>query len=73
MRREDINNLTGHADNSVTGKHYAKVTPDDLRPVLQAIANEIERLMVEGVGAKVIDCESACNNDPPLALIGVQN
>ncbi len=54
MRREDINNLTGHADHSVTGKHYAKATPDDLRPVLQAIANEIERLMVEGVGAKVI-------------------
>lgn len=54
MRREDINNLTGHADHSVTGKHYAKATPDDLRPVLQAIANEIERLMVEGVGGKVI-------------------
>jgi hypothetical protein len=22
---------------------------------------------------KTYDCESACNNDPPLALIGVQN
>jgi integrase len=54
MRREDINNLTGHADQSVTGKHYAKATPDDLKPVLQAIANEIERLLVEGVGGKVI-------------------
>ena len=59
MRREDINNLTGHADHSVTGKHYAKATPDDLRPVLQAIANEIERLMLEGVGAKIIPLATA--------------
>ena len=48
LRREDINRLTGHVDSSVTGKHYAKVTPDDLRPVLQAIVNEIERLMLYG-------------------------
>lgn len=61
MRREDINNLTGHADHSVTGKHYAKATPDDLRPVLQAIANEIERLMVDGVGGKVIQLATAAN------------
>ncbi len=54
LRREDINRLTGHVDSSITGKHYARVTPDDLRPVLQAIANEIEHLMVDGVGAKVI-------------------
>lgn len=59
MRREDINNLTGHADHSVTGRHYAKSTPDDLRPVLQAIANEIERLMFDGVGAKVIQLATA--------------
>lgn len=54
LRREDINRLTGHTDASITGKHYAKTTPDDLRPVLQTIANEIERLMVEGVGGKII-------------------
>jgi len=59
LRREDINRLTGHVDSSVTGKHYVKVTPDDLRPVLQAIANEIERLMVDGVGAKVIQLATA--------------
>lgn len=58
MRREDINNLTGHADQSVTGKHYAKSNPDDLRPVLQAIANEIERLLVDGVGGKVLQFSS---------------
>lgn len=54
MRREDINWLTGHVDNTVTGKHYSKLTPDDLKPVLQKICNEIERLMVEGVAAKII-------------------
>jgi len=54
LRREDINRLTGHVDNSITGKHYSRLTPDDLRPVLQAICNEIERLMVEGVGARVV-------------------
>lgn len=54
LRREDINRLTGHADHSITGRHYAKMTPEDLKPVLQAIANEIERLMLQGVGAKVI-------------------
>jgi len=59
MRREDINNLTGHADHSVTGKHYAKPTPDDLRPVLQAIVNEIERLMVDGVGGKIVHLATA--------------
>ncbi|KIE41365.1 tyrosine-type recombinase/integrase [Geobacter anodireducens] len=62
LRREDINWLTGHTDNTVTGKHYAKLTPDDLRPVLQAICNEIERLMLEGVGAKVITLPTAAQN-----------
>lgn len=59
FRREDINRLTGHTDSTVTGKHYSKLTPDDLRPVLQAICNEIERLMTEGVGAKVVQLPTA--------------
>ncbi|MDA8428211.1 MAG: integrase family protein [Geobacteraceae bacterium] len=45
LRREDINLLTGHVDGSVTGKHYSKLSLDDLRPTLQRIADEIERLM----------------------------
>ena len=59
LRRQDINFLTGHADQSVTGKHYVRLTPDDLKPVLQAITNEIERLMVDGVGGKVINLATA--------------
>jgi integrase len=59
LRREDINLLTGHIDNTVTGKHYSRLTPDDLRPVLQKICNEIERLMIEGVGGKVIQLPTA--------------
>lgn len=54
LRREDINQLTGHVDHSVTGRHYSRLTADDLRPVLQLIANEMERLMVQGMGAKVV-------------------
>ena len=46
LRREDINLLTGHIDNSVTGKHYSKLSIDDLRPTLQRIADEIERLLL---------------------------
>jgi integrase len=59
LRREDINWLTGHTDNTVTGKHYTKLTPDDLRPVLQTICNEIERLIIHGIGAKVIQLPTA--------------
>jgi len=54
LRREDINLLTGHIDHSVTGRHYARLTADDLRPTLQRIANEIERLLKDEVGGKVI-------------------
>ncbi|MDD2542260.1 MAG: integrase family protein [Desulfuromonadaceae bacterium] len=54
LRRQDINILTGHADQTVTGRHYVRLTPDDMKPVLQAIANEIERLMVDGVGEKIV-------------------
>ena len=53
LRREDINLLTGHTDNSITGKHYSKLTLDDLRPTLQRIADEIERHL-SGKTAKVI-------------------
>ena len=51
---EDTDRLTNHIDSSVTGKHYDGTEVDDLREPLQRIANEIERLMVHGVGAKII-------------------
>lgn len=54
LRREDINLLTGHVDHSVTGRHYTRLTADDLRPILQRIANEMERLMKHEPGGKVI-------------------
>jgi integrase len=54
LRREDINLLTNHIDQTVTGKHYSRIGVEDLRAPLQLICNEIERLMVEGVGGKVI-------------------
>ncbi len=54
LRREDINRLTGHTDSSVTGRHYSRLTNDDMRPVLQAICNEIDRLIHESSKAKVI-------------------
>jgi len=54
LRREDINHLTGHVDNSVTGRHYSRLTPDDLRPVIQRIADEIEWHLKGESGAKVI-------------------
>lgn len=59
LRREDINLLTNHVDQSITGKHYSRIGVDDLRAPLQAICNEIERLMIEGVGAKVISIADA--------------
>lgn len=52
---EDAELLTNHVDATVTGKHYDGTTVEDLRDPLQKIANEIERLMVHGVGAKVIN------------------
>lgn len=59
LRRQDIDKLTNHIDSSVTGKHYECTDVDDLRQPLQAICNEIERLIVEGVGAKVIPLATA--------------
>ena len=59
LRRQDIDLLTGHADQTVTGRHYVRLTPADLQPVLQSIVNEIERLMVDGVGGKVIQLATA--------------
>lgn len=51
---EDAERLTNHVDNSVTGRHYDGTGIDDLRAPLQKICNEMERLMIEGVGAKII-------------------
>lgn len=51
---EDVERLTNHLDNSVTGRHYDGTGIDDLRQPLQAICDTIERYMIEGVGAKVI-------------------
>ena len=59
LRREDINFLTNHIDGTVTGKHYGnRIGFEDVRAPLQAICNEIERLMVHGSKAKVIDISS---------------
>lgn len=59
LRRQDIDKLTNHADGSVTGKHYDCTDVEDLRQPLQAIANEIERLMVHGVGGTVVGLATA--------------
>ena len=56
---EDTDRLTNHADSSVAGKHYDGTGVDDLRQPLQVICNEIERLMMEGIGAKVIHLGNA--------------
>lgn len=54
LRREEINMLTNHIDQTVLGKHYSRLGVEDIRAPLQAICNEIERLMKVGIGAKVI-------------------
>ncbi|MBV5341831.1 MAG: hypothetical protein J0665_20130, partial [Deltaproteobacteria bacterium] len=59
IRRQDIDLLINHFDKSVTGEHYSCTDVDDLRQPVQAICNEIERLMVEGVGGKVIQLHTA--------------
>ena len=59
LRRQDIEALTNHVDSSVTSKHYDCTDVDDLRQPLQAIDNEIERLMLHGVGGKVVDLATA--------------
>jgi len=56
---EEAERLTNHVDSTVTGKHYDCREVDDLRQPLQAIANEMERLMVHGVGGKVVDLATA--------------
>jgi len=48
LRREDINLLTNHVDQTVTGKHYLRIGVEDLRAPLQAICDEIEKLMAGG-------------------------
>lgn len=58
---EDADRLTNHVDSSISGRHYDGTGVDDLREPLQKIANEIERLMVEGVGAKVIHLTATSN------------
>jgi len=52
---EDTDRLTNHVDGSVSGRHYDQTEVEDLRKPLQIITNEIERLMLEGIGAKVIN------------------
>lgn len=59
LRRQDIDKLTNHADSSVTGKHYDCTDVEDLRQPLQAISNEIERLMFDGMGGKVVELATA--------------
>jgi integrase len=55
IARESVKFLTNHVDRSVHGEHYAHLDVEDVRAPLQAIANEIERLMVHGVGGKVVE------------------
>lgn len=55
----DTDRLTNHIDSTVTGKHYDGTDIEDLRHPLQVIDNEIERLMLHGVGAKVIQFAAA--------------
>jgi len=59
LRREDINLLTNHIDQSITGKHYSRIGAEDLRAPLQLIANEIERLLIEGLETKIIPINRA--------------
>ena len=56
---EDTDRLTNHVDSSISGRHYDCTDVEDLRQPLQAIANEIERLMTHGVGGKVVELATA--------------
>jgi len=60
-RYEDTDRLTNHIDNSMSGKHYDETGVEDLRETSQMIGNEIERLMMEQTGAKVIPLATAGN------------
>lgn len=55
IARESVKFLTNHLDRSVHGEHYAHLDVEDVRAPLQAIANEIERLMVHGIGGEVAE------------------
>ena len=59
LRREDVDRLINHVDASVTGRHYSHKDVEDLRDDLKRVCNEIERLMLNGVGAKVTYLSSA--------------
>ena len=59
LRRQDVDRLTNHIDGSVTGKHYSHKDIEDLRVDLAKVCNEIERLMIHGVTAKVIELATA--------------
>lgn len=59
LRRQDVDRLTNHVDGTVTGKHYSHKDIEDLREDLKKVCNEIERLMLHGVGAKVIQFAAA--------------
>ena len=59
LRRQDVDRLINHVDNTVTGRHYSHKDIEDLRDDLRKICNEIERLMLHGVGAKVTFLSSA--------------
>jgi integrase len=56
---EDADRLTNHVDSSTSGRHYDGTNVDDLRVSLQTICNEIERLMIDGVGARVVALPAA--------------
>lgn len=57
----DADKLTNHVDSSVAGKFYDATDVNDLRDSLQMIDNEIERLMIEGVGGKVVSLPNRRN------------
>lgn len=50
----DTDRLTNHVDSTVSGRHYDNTGVDDLRASLRLIDDEMERLMVEGLRAKVL-------------------
>lgn len=53
LRRQDVDRLINHVNRSITGRHYSQKDIEDLREDLGRVCNEIERLMLQGGGAKV--------------------
>jgi integrase len=47
-RRQDVDRLTNHVDSTVTGRHYSHKDVEDLRPVIQAICDKLEHLLLNG-------------------------